>query len=227
MFCQVAAAAGSDSTVVYGGVKSSYMLMNAVPASKAPVLQGGVTFTRGSYYLDLWGSHPLRDVGSNSYGKEIDITLGHNGEVAGMNLLVALAHYNLVSVGKIDGHDTIDVIAEVSPKAEWYTVVPYLKVEVLNSSGFNMHNAIATSAGIRKSNSFNGDWSLSQQLQLSHQPQIPGLVGTGTVGYYKANLGKQIGEYNVGMSYERYQPFGMDAGRGPRNVIGVNFAMKL
>lgn len=214
-----------DSTTVYGGVKSSYVISNAVVSSKASVFQGGVTFTWGQNYIDLWGSHPLHDadLSQNQFGKEIDITVGHRGEVGDAKFLVGLAHFNLYPTSNMDGSDVLELFGEISPKSDWHSMSPYLRVEVMSTPAYQMDKAVASYVGVRNNITISDDWKFDQQLQLSHQPKNV-FVGAGNIGYYKAGITRTIGKGSVGFSFEHYQPMGMDAGRTVRNVGGANFA---
>jgi hypothetical protein len=223
--------ADTPSVYVYGGLHSKYVLGAGIVASEGAVAQGGTNFSwKNGMYLDVWGSVPFQSRPENDYGKETDLVVGWKGDTGLLKLDLSLAYYNLYPTRKVGSDDMIDIVGEATLKNPWTvgkaTFVPFAKAEVMNSSGRGIHGATQFLAGLYNTIPTGDGWSVKQKFQVGYQPNMPGL-SAGWNGYYKVGVERTWNALTVGAQYQRYQPFGLDAGRIPHNVFGVTFGFPL
>ncbi|MGB4833862.1 MAG: hypothetical protein WBP40_02430, partial [Candidatus Moraniibacteriota bacterium] len=216
------------SVFVYGGVKNLYALGNGVVSAKDPVAQGGVTlsFENGAYF-DLWLSRRLSGAAGNVYGNESDFTLGWKGAVGSVSADVGIAFFDLYRTARFDRNDVSQFFGEISPQTPWAigptTLSPYVRLEVISSTGLGFRNEPVYFAGIRHTWPINERFSVLQRLQVSEQPDLPGVAG-GTVVSYKVQIPYKTDMYGITVtpSYERIHPF-ID-GRPKSNVFGLQLS---
>jgi hypothetical protein len=216
----VPAFASDISTTIYGDYKSSYTLSNDYITCRKQPLQGGVTFTSGQNWLDLWGSTALSDNSSNPGCREYDVKVAHDdhiGDVA--NVEVAVAVFNLMPIDSFDGGDIMDFSGEVTGKTAFMGVTPSVKLEILDSPGLGLHRAIVWTVGGSNSFKLSPSITLSQSLKGSHQSSIAGTIAT-----YEATLSHPIlgGKGSVSAGVKHFHPVGAD--KEERNVGSVGFS---
>lgn len=216
----------ASSVLVYGGVMNKYVIGNGIISAKDPVAQGGVKFSfENGTYLDLWLSRRFSDAEGNAYGNESDLTLGWSGAVGSVSVDTGVAVFNLYPTTRVDRNDVTQLFAEVSPKTAWTigttTLSPYVRLEVVSSTGMGFRNEPIYFVGLRHTWSATGRLSVLQRLQISEQPDLPGVSG-GVVVSYKLQVPYTIGGITVTPSYERIHP--IINGRPKSNILGLQFA---
>jgi hypothetical protein len=216
------------SVSVYVGVKNKKVLDNGVITAKDPVVQGDVKLAfENGMYLDFWLSRCLSDTAGNTYGNESDYTLGWKRAVGGISVDVGIAFFDLYRTARFDRNDVTQVFGEVSLRTPWAigptTLSPYVRLEVISSTGLGFRNELVYFAGIRHTWPINERFSVLQRLQVSEQPDLPGVAG-GTVVSYKVQIPYKTDMYGITVtpSYERIQP--LITGVPKSNVFGLQLS---
>lgn len=177
-------------------VMDKYVVNKGITLHDGPVLQIDAFFgLRLGFYFDLWASKSLDRLSINdSFGNEIDLTLGWAGNVRGFGVDAGIAYFDLIELFSLNGGDVVQPFIELNKTfipADAHTLTPYVRVEIMLPVGWegNPSSGAHIFAGVKH------NWKVLDRLALNQKAAV--MYDTGTFAGFSSGI---LGSYDLGLS---------------------------